>query len=384
MESKRRRKKLESEKRGSEKNKNQQAVLHQNKAENAKIDKRPTEMKTDSRYVNNRPKRNTITTDTQLIPTNTNTHGIPTSGYTPGKDANKDNRYNEGGTKNVPGDNHGVKFLKSFVVNNAVTIKSCKYMLAVKQKIYGVFHVALKFRTTFPSVVLMTSVGGPLNRDFLHLELLNGHVRYSYDVGSGPRVRVFRRNLTTHWLIVDDVIRLHDNLPAIKSVYYDLANDWLFFGGAPNSGPIRNGDGLKYQNNFYSSGKNYKYANYYNEGAGCGGRGFLGCLGDISVNGASMRKVQKEKKIVFATKKKMIRMIENDDDDDDGVKDDDDDGGDGGKGISDYDGNDDEDDDEDNVEDEEEDDDEEEEEIAEGCQETSELRLLDFKEMKLN
>lgn len=91
---------------------------------------------------------------------------------------------------------------------------------------------------------------GQAGKDFLALELVAGHVRYSYDVGSSPRtirvnlrhpvndnrwhdVNIFHRTLTEHVLRVDNTSKV-DVLPDARSVHFDMGDD-LYIGGVPKA-----------------------------------------------------------------------------------------------------------------------------------------------------
>lgn len=73
--------------------------------------------------------------------------------------------------------------------------------------------------------------------------------------------------------MVDDVIKIHDNLPAMKSVYYDLVDDWLFVGGAPS----------------HVVHKQIK----------SGSTGFQGCLGDLKVNEMDLKRLEETGRLMF-------------------------------------------------------------------------------------
>ena len=89
--------------------------------------------------------------------------------------------------------------------------------------------------------------GGNDDGDFLSIELVSGHVRYVFDVGSGVRVLVDRlavplndnawhtvtvlRPIVRRQLLIVDGRTSIDELPDSRSVHFDLPNDDLHVGG---------------------------------------------------------------------------------------------------------------------------------------------------------
>jgi len=113
---------------------------------------------------------------------------------------------------------------------------SCRLMTACQVK-------------TTQNDALMFYGGGNDNGDFLSIELVSGHVRYIFDVGSGVRVladrlaapindnawhtvSVLRPTVRRQLLIVDRLTNV-DELPDSRSVHFDLPNDDLYIGGLP-------------------------------------------------------------------------------------------------------------------------------------------------------
>lgn len=136
---------------------------------------------------------------------------------------------------------------KNNVVNFPVTFKSPSAFLTTRLELYSTFTVHLQVKTTQPDGLILYSGGGS-GKDFISLELVNGYMQYSFDVGSGPRViesslqqpindnkwhdiAVLRPAVLQTILRVDDRAAI-DNLPSDKSVHFDT-NDVLYIGGVP-------------------------------------------------------------------------------------------------------------------------------------------------------
>jgi len=104
--------------------------------------------------------------------------------------------------------------------------------------------VTCQVKTTQLDGLVMFS--GELGSDFLAIELVAGHIRYSYDVGNRPRsitdglrlvvsdnqwhdVSVLHPTLTQHILRVDNT-SVVDTLPDARSVHFDMVDDF-YIGG---------------------------------------------------------------------------------------------------------------------------------------------------------
>ena len=74
-------------------------------------------------------------------------------------------------------------------------------------------------------------------------------------------------------MLIDNTCLYYDNLPALKSVYYDLKDEWLYFGGAP------------------------LYASKHTKS-----QGLKGCLGDVVVNGIGLKEMKEQGKVILVQK----------------------------------------------------------------------------------
>ena len=138
------------------------------------------------------------------------------------------------------------EFDKEFkLVKYPITFKSPASYFTAKLKLYSTFAVYFQLKTTQADGLIMYSAGGG-GKDFMGVELVNGHIRYIFDVGSGPRVvradmrepvndnewhdvAILRPTLNQHILRVDESAR-YDNLPDIRSVHFDTS-DRFYVGG---------------------------------------------------------------------------------------------------------------------------------------------------------
>lgn len=125
-----------------------------------------------------------------------------------------------------------------------ISFKSPEAFLITRLKLYSTFSFDFLVRTTQPEGLLMYS-GGDKGKDFMAVELVGGHLRYIFNVGSGPRVMrahhkpindnqwhdvsIIRPTLTEHILHVDDATKM-DNLPDSRSVHFDTG-DAFYIGG---------------------------------------------------------------------------------------------------------------------------------------------------------
>lgn len=129
---------------------------------------------------------------------------------------------------------------------------------------------------------LMFYGGGNNDGDFLSIELVSGHIRYVFDVGSGVRmladrhgaplndnawhaVSVLRPTVRRQVLIVDGRTSI-DELPDSRSVHFDLPNDDLYVGG------------LAARHRYGRRGSRRRRPG-----------GFQGCLASITLNGEDWR-----------------------------------------------------------------------------------------------
>ena len=136
---------------------------------------------------------------------------------------------------------------KETLVNYPITFLSPAAYLTTKLKLYSTFTIYFSLKTTQPDGLIMYSRG---SKDFLAVELVNGHLRYVYDVGSGPRVirskyrrplndnewhyiTVVRPTLDQQILRVDDSAEF-DQLPDVSSVHFDMG-DQFYVGGIDKS-----------------------------------------------------------------------------------------------------------------------------------------------------
>ncbi|ELU16319.1 hypothetical protein CAPTEDRAFT_22004, partial [Capitella teleta] len=132
------------------------------------------------------------------------------------------------------------------LVNSPITFLSPAAYLTTKLKLYSTFTIYFSLKTTQPDGLIMYSGSGITGKDFLTIEMVNGHLRYVYDVGSGPRVvrskykgplndndwhhvAILRPTLNQHILRVDDTAA-HDHLPNFSSVHFDMG-DHFYVGG---------------------------------------------------------------------------------------------------------------------------------------------------------
>jgi leucine-rich repeat transmembrane neuronal protein 1/2 len=130
-------------------------------------------------------------------------------------------------------------------IKSPITFLSPAAYLITKLKLYSTFSIFFYMKTTQEDGLTMYS-GAGVGKDFLAIELVNGHVRFIYDVGSGPRVvksktkqslndnewheiSVLRPTLNQVALKVDDTVAF-DHLPNFSSVHFDMGDNF-FIGG---------------------------------------------------------------------------------------------------------------------------------------------------------
>ena len=134
------------------------------------------------------------------------------------------------------------------IVNQPITFSSPSAFLITRLKLYSTFSMYFQMRTTqLHGLILFT--GNDRGNDFLALELSNGHLRYVYDVGSGPRVirvhhphplnnnkwhdiAILRPTISEHIVRVDDT-SASDILPDTRSVHFDMGHRF-YLGGVPS------------------------------------------------------------------------------------------------------------------------------------------------------
>ena len=115
-------------------------------------------------------------------------------------------------------------------------------------------------------LIFYSGFGGS-GKDFLAIEMVNGHIRYVFDLGGGSRairdgyghtlndnrwhdIGVVRPNLNRHVLIVDDSVHVESFPDTTKSMYFDTGDE-LYVGGVAghtyNTLPkqIRSRDGFR-------------------------------------------------------------------------------------------------------------------------------------------
>ena len=135
------------------------------------------------------------------------------------------------------------------LVNFPLTFLSPAAYLTTKLKLYSTFTIFFSLKTTQPDGLIMFSGSGG-GKDFMAVELVNGHLRYIYDVGSGPRVvrSTYRRPLNDNeWhditvlrpqihqhIVRVDTSAAFDSLPDVSSVHFDMG-DQFFVGGIEKS-----------------------------------------------------------------------------------------------------------------------------------------------------
>ena len=134
---------------------------------------------------------------------------------------------------------------KDKLVYFPMTFKTAGSYLSTRLMLYATFTIYLQIKTTQPNGLILYS-GGDRGKDFIALELVKGHIRYVYDLGSGPRVvrsnfdqpvndnkwhdiAILRPTLQQHILRIDGIASF-DNLPDSRSVHFDTNGD-LFIGG---------------------------------------------------------------------------------------------------------------------------------------------------------
>ena len=133
-------------------------------------------------------------------------------------------------------------------VNHPVMFQTSAAYLITRLRLYDTFTMYLQLKTTQANGLILYSGG---KHDFLALELSDGHLRYIFNVGNGPRVvladtkarindnrwhdvAVVRPALNQHILRVDDTASF-DYLPDMKhAVHFDMS-DRLYVGGIRES-----------------------------------------------------------------------------------------------------------------------------------------------------
>lgn len=134
---------------------------------------------------------------------------------------------------------------KDKLVHFPLTFKTPGAYLTTRLQLYATFTIYFHVRTTQPNGLILYG-GGRRGKDFIALEMVKGHIRYVYDLGSGPRVvrstlaqpindnkwhdiGILRPTLQQHILRVDESASF-DNLPDSRAVHFDT-NGMLFIGG---------------------------------------------------------------------------------------------------------------------------------------------------------
>ena len=162
-------------------------------------------------------------------------------------------------------------------VSNPVTFRTTAAYLTTTLRLYGTFTIYFQIKTTQPDGLLLFS-GSADDKDFLALELVDGKLKYVFNMGSGPRivkanlrrnindnkwhqVALVRHTLETHMLRVDDTVA-YDNLPEGSSVHFDTS-------------PI-----------FYIGGVSKEMYKMLPEKVKSH-EGFQGCLGSLDIDGDS-------------------------------------------------------------------------------------------------
>ncbi len=135
---------------------------------------------------------------------------------------------------------------KDKLVQFPITFKSTGAYVTTRLNLYSTFTIFFQLKTTQPNGLIMYNGDG--TGDFFALELVNGHIQYVYNVGSGPRfvpsmldqkindnkwheIGVLRTSLEQFILRVDETAAF-DNLPDNRAVHLDT-NDKLYIGGVP-------------------------------------------------------------------------------------------------------------------------------------------------------
>lgn len=133
---------------------------------------------------------------------------------------------------------------KDKLVQFPITFKSPGAYLTTRLNLYSTFTIFFQLKTTQPNGLIMYNGDG--TGDFFALELVDGRIRYVYNVGSGPRsvpsklnepvndnkwheIGVLRTALE-HFILRVDETAAFDALPDNRAVHLDT-NDKLFIGG---------------------------------------------------------------------------------------------------------------------------------------------------------
>lgn len=133
------------------------------------------------------------------------------------------------------------------LVQFPITFKTEAAWLSSHVNVHSRFNINLQIKTTQANGIIAYSEG---TEDFICIELVNGHVRYVYNVGSGVRVvrstlsspvndnkwhdvGILRPALHQHILRVDGSATF-DNLPDSGSVHFDT-DSVLYIGGMKNA-----------------------------------------------------------------------------------------------------------------------------------------------------
>ncbi len=137
---------------------------------------------------------------------------------------------------------------RSHKVDHPMTFKSADAYLTTKLRVYETFTIYLELKTTQPDGLILFS--WKPEGDFMALELMNGQVHFTFDVGSGARVvklkdnvvvndnawhkiMVSRPTLGKHLLRVDEKVEL-DHLPDNSAIHFDM-NGVFYVGGVQKS-----------------------------------------------------------------------------------------------------------------------------------------------------
>ena len=162
-------------------------------------------------------------------------------------------------------------------VSNPVTFRTTAAYLTTTLRLYGTFTIYFQLKTTQPDGLILFS-GSEEDKDFLALELVDGKLKYIFNVGSGPRIvkanlrqnindnkwhqiALVRHTLETHMLRVDDTVA-YDNLPDGSSVHFDTP-PVFYIGGVRDEMYDALPDKVKSR------------------------EGFQGCLGSLDIDGDS-------------------------------------------------------------------------------------------------
>lgn len=133
-------------------------------------------------------------------------------------------------------------------VSHPVMFQTSAAFLVTPLRLYDTFTMYFQLKTTQANGMILYSGG---KHDFLALELADGHLRYIFNVGNGPRavladtkvrindnrwhdIAVVRPALNQHILRVDDTASF-DYLPDMKHAVRFNMHDQLYIGGMRDS-----------------------------------------------------------------------------------------------------------------------------------------------------